>query len=316
MRARVILSGFVVLAAPTVACNSLLGIDGLDGSVPADAGAEAALTIDASLDDATTLADAESSANDSPSSLGDAATDVSIDAGDANASLDADRAPTCFPVPAGIVSWWRGEGNADDAVGPNAGTSTSVTYAAGKVGMGFHFSAVTPGYIQASATGLPIGSDDRTMEAWVRVGMDYGTALEGLFMGYGTWGVHGALNSLLVYGTSNPVTFSQWGGTLQGGTLTLNSWHHVAIVLSTGGSQPTLTLYLDGAMTATGSTTGNLMLDTPDGGTLYLGGLPNPPDGTPEWLVGDVDEAAVYARALSADEIRGIYEAGSLGKCP
>src|ERR1043166_6289677 len=44
---------------------------------------------------------------------------------------------TCAPVPAGIVSWWRGESNFVDSVSTHDGIpSGSVSYVAGKVGKG------------------------------------------------------------------------------------------------------------------------------------------------------------------------------------
>ena len=44
----------------------------------------------------------------------------------------------CAPVPPGIVSWWRGEGNAQDQTGSNPGTlQGGVTFGSGKVGQAF-----------------------------------------------------------------------------------------------------------------------------------------------------------------------------------
>src|SRR4029077_13240321 len=48
--------------------------------------------------------------------------------------------PTCTPPPAGLVSWWRGEGNALDQAGTNNGTLVgTVIYGPGEVGQGFVF---------------------------------------------------------------------------------------------------------------------------------------------------------------------------------
>ena len=42
------------------------------------------------------------------------------------------------PAPAGMVSWWRGNGNANDSKGTNNGTlQGNATFAAGKVSQGF-----------------------------------------------------------------------------------------------------------------------------------------------------------------------------------
>ncbi|MGO8927272.1 MAG: hypothetical protein ACLQU3_10325, partial [Limisphaerales bacterium] len=46
----------------------------------------------------------------------------------------------CVPPPEGLVSWWPGEGNANDIVGTNNGTlSGGVTFTNGEVGLAFNF---------------------------------------------------------------------------------------------------------------------------------------------------------------------------------
>src|SRR5438094_509363 len=49
-------------------------------------------------------------------------------------------AQTCAPPPAGLVSWWRGEGDAADQAGANGGTLVGNTgFDTGRVGQGFVF---------------------------------------------------------------------------------------------------------------------------------------------------------------------------------
>jgi hypothetical protein len=48
-------------------------------------------------------------------------------------------AQTCVPPPAGLVSWWPGEGNAQDITGPNDGTLQGGTTFEGIVGQAFRF---------------------------------------------------------------------------------------------------------------------------------------------------------------------------------
>ena len=46
-------------------------------------------------------------------------------------------AQTCIQPPAGLVSWWAGDGNANDIVGGNDGTLVNgATFAPGMVGQG------------------------------------------------------------------------------------------------------------------------------------------------------------------------------------
>src|SRR5262249_24109805 len=66
----------------------------------------------------------------------------------------------------GLVSWWRGEGNAIDAVGGNNGTLVGgVTYAAGKVGQAFSFNGTDQVQVP-SAANLNLTSA-LTLEAWI-----------------------------------------------------------------------------------------------------------------------------------------------------
>src|ERR1051325_7362945 len=49
---------------------------------------------------------------------------------------------TCTPPPSGIVSWWPGEGNANDIQGNNNGTlQNAATFASGEVGQAFLFTS-------------------------------------------------------------------------------------------------------------------------------------------------------------------------------
>src|SRR5215471_7984053 len=79
---------------------------------------------------------------------------------------------TCVQPPSGLVSWWPGDGNAQDIIGGNSGTITgNVTFAAGNVGQAFSF-------VKGSASGVVVPSSaslnlaDLTIEAWVNVQND------------------------------------------------------------------------------------------------------------------------------------------------
>src|SRR5437867_10003102 len=48
------------------------------------------------------------------------------------------QAPSCVAPPSGMVSWWPGDGNADDIQGGNNGTlQGGATFGTGEVGQGF-----------------------------------------------------------------------------------------------------------------------------------------------------------------------------------
>ena len=86
-------------------------------------------------------------------------------------------------------------------------------------------------------------------------------------------------------------------------------WHHVAG--SYDGS--TVRLYVDGTEIGTGTpTTGNLYYGLPTQNDLIIGNFVGQTVRGP--FTGDIDELSVYGRTLSPAEIRGIFNAGTLGK--
>jgi hypothetical protein len=224
-------------------------------------------------------------------------------------------AGACAPMPSGVLSFWRGEGDLVDSVGPNSGVAKgTVSFVKGVVGQAMRFGG--DAYVLAGAAGLPTGNADRTIELWAEFDDEYPlwndapAPHSGLFYGYGQWGAVSGTSMLFVSGVNlaDTLGFSQWGQSLTGPVPgTRQVWAHLAATVSQG----MVTLYVDGAVAATQP----MLIDTPPGGSSYLGGHPGPPDGKPEWLIGAVDEVAVYGRALGAGEIAAIHAAGAAGKC-
>lgn len=205
----------------------------------------------------------------------------------------------CYEPPNGLVSWWTGDNTTDDLQGLNHGFSINgVTYAPGKVGMAFSFDGQN--YLKAPTTGLPTGKSDRTIEFWANV-TAFGQ-VETFFVGYGKF-----LSSAQTFHlgtTGRTLFFSQWGRAILGPALQPGRWVHIAAA-NTGNQ---VTLYLDGKAVAAD----NMPLNTPAETQLYLGMLPDDPG---KQLNGLIDEVSVYNRALSAAEIKAIFQAGGGGKC-
>jgi hypothetical protein len=210
-------------------------------------------------------------------------------------------APGVFP--AGIVSWWPGDGNTNDVVGSNNGTLVGgATYGTGMVNQAFSFPSAGA-YFQAPANGLPTGNSDRTMELWVYINAFVTT--EAVFSAYGVFGVSNEAYYLGATSSNGAVFFTQWGLGISGPSLQTGTWYHVAVT-NVGNSA---TLYLNGTPVASGT----LPINTPTGASFYMGSVPSPYGATRQ-LNGVTDEATVYNRALSAAEIRAIYDAGAAGK--
>ena len=75
----------------------------------------------------------------------------------------------CTPPPAGLVSWWHGEGTADDSVGGASGTLyDGVTFAPGRVGQCFAFNGVSGGVNVPDIPALAL-TNSLTIECWLFV---------------------------------------------------------------------------------------------------------------------------------------------------
>jgi hypothetical protein len=198
-----------------------------------------------------------------------------------------------------LLSWWTGDGYANDLTGGNDGTlSSAAGYAGGIVGQAFRFNGKSS--LSAPTTGLPTGDANRTLEFWVKVNSFHNG--ESLLVGYGKFGSSEQTYHL---GTANrTLFFSQWGQALFGPDLETGRWYHVAVT----NSGRAVSLYLDGKAVASGS----LPINTPSGTQLYMGRLPGDPS---KRLDGWIDEVSVYERALSGAQIMSIFQAGKQGKC-
>jgi hypothetical protein len=211
-------------------------------------------------------------------------------------------APTdeyCLKAPAGLVSWWPFEVNLEDRVGRNDGTAVNgELYVEGMVDLALSFEDGSR--IYASTVKLPTGSEDRTIELWVK--LNSFTEGEDFFAGYGNFG---RMEETFHLGTSyGTLFFSQWGSAIYGPNLETERWYHVAVTLEDSYA----TLYLDGAPVA-GAT---MIMNTPADTVFYMGGIAG--EGS-KYLDGSLDEVSVYNRALSAKEIGALYAAGAGGKC-
>jgi hypothetical protein len=74
----------------------------------------------------------------------------------------------CVPAPSGMVSWWPGDGDADDIVGGNNGTlQNGATFAPGKVGQAFSFDGANAVVQVANNPAWNFGTSEFTIDAWV-----------------------------------------------------------------------------------------------------------------------------------------------------
>jgi hypothetical protein len=242
-------------------------------------------------------------------------TDLQITGGTAGDRILQFTAPGLMPVtsglfflscgPSGILSWWPGEGDASDVIGPNDGTLVNgATFASGKVGQAFSFDGVDD-VVVAGAENIG-GLQQLTIEGWVK----HNSLPSGKIERYVTLfpigkavlrhaGLHGPRQLDFSMGFDGVILSVMVNNVLQVGV-----FHHVAGTYN--GS--VMRVFLDGVEV------GNLAVQgTVDAGDEVQIGATD--SGALAVLDGLLDEITIYDRALLAAEIQAIFAAGSAGKC-
>jgi hypothetical protein len=227
----------------------------------------------------------------------------------------------CMPPPSGLISWWPGEGNANDIVGTNNGLLENVTFASGMVGQGFYLNHSNADVKIPASSSLDVGSGGGlTLEAWINpADVSQRCPLFEWNVGDGTtyWGAHFYID---------PVSFGAGPGALYAnivdnngywhqvhtgaGAVTANVFQHVALTYDKASG--VATIYCNGVAVVQESLGSFTPLTTYN---LYLGRRPLT-QGEAYTFAGLLDEPCVYNRALSPAEIAAIYNAGNAGKCP
>jgi hypothetical protein len=224
----------------------------------------------------------------------------------------------CAAPPAGIVSWWPGDGSAVDIISSNNGSLFgSATFTTGLVGQAFSFDGssayvLVPNsdelnptgpfsvefWVQASSTQYfpqvllvdkSHGWTDNT--GWLfQTYLNY-SGLVGFGFGLGGGGPP-YLNFAAVYTTSSVLD---------------DQWHHLAGVWT--GSE--LQIYFDGSLQGAALQTTLPVNNTRDVefGCSWGGGTRT------RFFNGLIDEVSYYNIALSSNQIYAIYIAGAAGKC-
>jgi hypothetical protein len=222
--------------------------------------------------------------------------------------------PNCTPPPSGLVSWWPGEGNANDIAGTNNGTPyNGVGFAPGMVGQAFVFNG-TNSYVEVPDSPALRLTNQLTIEFWVQrrslqdedyiinKGGDYTAGMLN----------YGVTITRAQYGNTLAFTFA--GGARDSLAITDFNWHHCAVSARNGDADPSF--YVDGVLrTVTGRVGASAINLYASTAPLYIGAQVDPASGWFYYSGALVDELSIYSRALTAAEIQAIYSAGSAGKC-
>jgi len=227
----------------------------------------------------------------------------------------AQEQPACVKPPSGMISWWSFDQTtgtiAQDRIGNYPGSYTNGPLPAeGEVHGSLRFNGTNYIAVQDSDV-WAFGDSDFTIEFWVNFDTPGG-------------GSYGHPSHIFIGNDEGPGWRNKWFFALGGGTLefhynspsigdqflrfepfapNLNQWYHLAVVKQ-------------------GSLYSAFVNGTPAGSVLNTIPIPNPNApltiGEAEelgFMNGRLDELSIYNRALSQAEIRGIYDAGSAGKC-
>lgn len=234
-----------------------------------------------------------------------------------NAQMAGKCKPSCFPPPAGLVSWYPGEGNANDIVGSNNGTLQNGTaFAAGEVGQAFSLDGIND-YVDL---GSGFNLDKMTLDAWVYV--DSSTNIgEKRVISKDNYLLPGT-RKLFTLKSSAPFISGQHGRAafvvligaaidcIEAPSALATGWHLLAGVRDTSASR--FELYVDGALVNSKVPT---VIGAIDSAVNTVLGRVSPSQAI-EHFAGRIDETEIFNQALSLAAIQGIFNAGSNGKCP
>jgi hypothetical protein len=216
--------------------------------------------------------------------------------------------PNCLSMP-GLVSWWPAEFTPVDVIGTNNGVLLNgATFAAGKFGHAFLFDG-TGAHVRIADNDSLHLTNGMTISAWVNpstVGhshhiMSKWDVVFEYQKSFGTWLDQSGrfIFSVCAKGDEQLGPYLDvWSPSL----VPVDQWTHVAATYD--GS--TMKVYLNGQLQNQAAFPYGIFPGTGDLAIgAFVGGVPAGQQAYP--FNGRIDEPAIYNRALSADEILGIY---------
>lgn len=218
--------------------------------------------------------------------------------------------PVCSGVPGGIISWWPGEGNAQDIVGQYDGTlQGGATFSTGMVGQAFSLDGIDDVIVVNDNAALNPASI--TVEAWVKP-----NSVPALADVLTKWGFDATVDSYFLGLLNSGGVVKVLGGIgdgatgdpgFSGGTVTLNTWSHIAMTYDAASGVNRL--YLNGVSVSQRVRANGIY---PTTSRVFIG---REDSSNNRFFSGLIDEPTIYSRALTDAEILAIYNAGGNGKC-
>ncbi len=239
--------------------------------------------------------------------------------------FNAQGLPACVAPPAGLVSWYPGDGDAADIVGPNSPNTTigSPQFVPGKVGQGIGFDGRS-GLIVSHHPSIDFDlADSFTIDTWIRVdGPTTSAANSFIDKRDNSLDLRGYAMTALLPPFSPPGTVKLNFGIISSHVqvnqefvttraVPLAEYHHVTSVVDR--SRQTIGIYLDGILEQEVSIAhvGEIASNS----RMYIGYHNADTITNQRPLNGRLDEIEIFNRALLPSEIQTLFLAGSAGKC-
>jgi hypothetical protein len=233
--------------------------------------------------------------------------------------VDLASGGSCVQPPENMVAWWPLDetvgDTSQDIVGNNTGTwMGSPTPVTGEVAGALDFNGVIDYVKVPDAPELNFGTGDFSIDAWIRTDSNGTYEVFVDKRDYNAIGYEFLLyNGRLALGLGDNTGWSSFYK-ITSPNLRNGAWHFVAVTVNrddpNGGK-----LYCDGGLIYTFNPTiraGNIT----NSADLWIGRHhPVAIYDVNMWFDGSIDEVELFNRALDANEILAIYQAGSAGKC-
>ncbi len=214
-----------------------------------------------------------------------------------NRALTADEISKSYD--AGFyAALWHMDGDWTDATGNgNNGTATGAIFSTdARMGINAGSFDGVGASVNGTAYSLPLGNSPRAVSAWIKTGN--GTQNRSILQ----YGTGSASNFQLFIDSTNRAAIGTDSGSISGTSVLSDSqWHYVVGVYEGTGTN-IVRIYVDGVqensgtITAPSTISGNFSIGAFLGGGGYFNGL--------------IDEAIVYNRAITADQINKAYNGG------
>jgi len=219
-----------------------------------------------------------------------------FDEADGNTTFDESRFGNNGAIYGNTIGLWHFDENAGSTTADESrlgytGTITEATWVSGKSGSALNFSS-TNAKVQ-TASPILTGTGDFAVSAWIYT---YGKYVQYISGNYGS----GNTGGLEFYLIANKLGVYIGGSSSQSSVIPNNTWTHVAATRTSG----VIRLYKNGVLDSSLTTLASSIAGSRN---FAIG---NGPDYASERFNGLIDEAAVYNRSLTADEIAAQFSSG------